>query len=217
MIRRWLERNFVTGAHTLISFLQLWTPRKLSLKRGRYINVGSDRPCRPAIGWEAPTDTNILYRVGGTCRVYRLHHSIVHTLLLPTPRVGITIIPLHTILTPWCLVSERSLDVLTPRRLADNWLTSRRNIWLSARLSLKYLRSDGCVACVPTIHPLLRCVGNVGIRNQLLHSSFNNRLPSRCLGMDFLFIASCCIAVSICVSRACHNIFTGQGHGSFTC
>jgi hypothetical protein len=69
-------------------------------------------------------------------------------------------------------------------RPANNYLTSRRNLQLSALLSLKYLRSDGCVACVPTIHPLLRCVGNVGIRNQLLHSSVSNRLPSRCLGMD---------------------------------
>jgi hypothetical protein len=43
---------------------------------------------------------NILYRVDGTCRVYRLHHSIVHTLLLPTPRVGITFISLQSILTP---------------------------------------------------------------------------------------------------------------------
>jgi hypothetical protein len=33
----------------------------------------------------------ILYRVGGTCEVYRLHHSIVHTLLLPTLPVDITI------------------------------------------------------------------------------------------------------------------------------
>jgi hypothetical protein len=42
----------------------------------------------------------ILYRVGGTCRVYRLHHSVVHNLLLPTTVVGFTIIPLHSILTP---------------------------------------------------------------------------------------------------------------------
>jgi hypothetical protein len=35
----------------------------------------------------------ILYRVGGTCRVYRLHHSIGYTLLLPTLLVGITIFP----------------------------------------------------------------------------------------------------------------------------
>jgi hypothetical protein len=44
-----------------------------------------------------------------------------------------------------------------------------------------------------------RCVENVGIRNQLLHSSVTNRLPSRCLGID---------APSICVSGACPNIFT---------
>jgi hypothetical protein len=31
---------------------------------------------------------------------YRLHHSIVHTLLLPTTLVGITNIPLHSVLTP---------------------------------------------------------------------------------------------------------------------
>jgi hypothetical protein len=30
-------------------------------------------------------NTSILYRVGGTCRVYRLHYSIGYTLLLPTP------------------------------------------------------------------------------------------------------------------------------------
>jgi hypothetical protein len=30
------------------------------------------------------TSPMILYRVGGTCRVYRLHHSVVHSLLLPT-------------------------------------------------------------------------------------------------------------------------------------
>jgi hypothetical protein len=33
-----------------------------------------------------------MYRVDGTCSVYKLHHSIVHNLLLPTPQVGITII-----------------------------------------------------------------------------------------------------------------------------
>jgi hypothetical protein len=35
----------------------------------------------------------ILYRVGGTCRVYRLHHSVVYNPLLPAPLLGITIIP----------------------------------------------------------------------------------------------------------------------------
>jgi hypothetical protein len=35
----------------------------------------------------------ILYRVGGTCRVYRLHHSFVYNPLLPTPLLSITIIP----------------------------------------------------------------------------------------------------------------------------
>jgi hypothetical protein len=66
--------------------------------------------------------TCILYRVGGTCMVYRLHHSIVHNLLLPTPRVGITIIPLQSIPTPWCRVSGRSVDASSPRILADNSL-----------------------------------------------------------------------------------------------
>jgi hypothetical protein len=41
----------------------------------------------------------ILYRVGGNYWVYRLHRSIVHTLLLPTLLVGITVITLHSILT----------------------------------------------------------------------------------------------------------------------
>jgi hypothetical protein len=59
----------------------------------------------------------ILYRVGGTCRVYGLHHSIVHTLLLPTPLVGITIIPLQSILIPWCFVSGRPVDVFPLRLL----------------------------------------------------------------------------------------------------
>jgi hypothetical protein len=35
----------------------------------------------------------ILYRVGGTCRVYRPHHSVCNKLLLPTLLVGVTIIP----------------------------------------------------------------------------------------------------------------------------
>jgi hypothetical protein len=51
---------------------------------------------------------NILYRVGGTCGVYRLHHSIVHTLLLPTPRVGITII-LYSRFRPPDVLSQSGL------------------------------------------------------------------------------------------------------------
>jgi hypothetical protein len=43
---------------------------------------------------------HILYRVGGTYRVYKLRHSIVHNILFPTPRVGITFIPYKPILTP---------------------------------------------------------------------------------------------------------------------
>jgi hypothetical protein len=127
---------------------------------------------------------------------YRLYHSIVYNLLLPTLLVGITVFRYTRFWPPdvlcqsglwmssrlegWLLTSY----VFPLRRLANNWLTSRRSLQLSALLSLKHLRSDGCVACVPTIHPLLPCVANVGFRKQLLNSSVNNRSPSRCLGSN---------------------------------
>jgi hypothetical protein len=47
-----------------------------------------------------PTSEHQMYRVGGTCRVYRLHHSVGYNLLLPTLLVRITIILLQSILTP---------------------------------------------------------------------------------------------------------------------
>jgi hypothetical protein len=69
-----------------------------------------------------------MYRVGDTCRVYRLHHSVVYNLLLPTPRVGGTIIPLQSILTP-DVVCRRGLLMSS---LFEGWLrtnlTSRRLI-----------------------------------------------------------------------------------------
>jgi hypothetical protein len=84
---------------------------------------------------------NILYRVGGTCRVYRLHHSIVYNPLLPTLLVGFTIISLHSILTPSCLVSGRSVDVLSSWRLAA--LPLILPYWLFLSLSLSYVTTDG--------------------------------------------------------------------------
>jgi hypothetical protein len=35
---------------------------------------------------------------------------------------------LQCVQTPWCLVSGRSFDVFSSRRLLANWLTSRRNL-----------------------------------------------------------------------------------------
>jgi hypothetical protein len=117
---------------------------------------------------------------------------------------------LESILTPWCLVSERSLDVLSPRRLAaDSWplvgysstdclssYSSTIHTWLSQQhnsqphpLPWKY-----CIA----MGLYFRCVRNFGIRNQLLHSSVNNRLPGRCLGMDAPSI--CSIGKSVKIS-----------------
>jgi hypothetical protein len=62
--------------------------------------------------------------------------QLVTLVLYPTALVGITIIPLHSILTHWCLGLGRFRDVLWSRRLAANWLTSRRLVtcWLFAAL-----------------------------------------------------------------------------------
>jgi hypothetical protein len=150
----------------------------------------------------------ILYHVGGTCRIYRLHHSIVYNLLLPTPLVSITIIP-YSRFWPPDVISEQSLDVLSTRRLAADCLGFSLAIRLTAscrtlRMNLhswllKYLRSDGLY---------FRCVGNVGIRNQLLHSSVNNSLPSHCLGMDAPSI--CSIGKSVTISSHSWHILCGH-------
>jgi hypothetical protein len=39
-------------------------------------------PLRTGFTWMMILYSYILYRVGGTCRVYRLHHSIVHSLFI---------------------------------------------------------------------------------------------------------------------------------------
>jgi hypothetical protein len=138
-------------------------------------------------------------------RVYKLHHSIGYTLLLPTLLVGVAIIPysrfwppdvlcwgsplMSSLLEGWPLTnltihypfdSERSLDVLSPQRLAAN-STSRHLV--TCRLFTHGYCGSICVAAISLLrkHNSIRCI-DVGIRNQLLHSSVNNRLPSRCLG-----------------------------------
>jgi hypothetical protein len=75
---------------------------------------------------------------------------------------------------------------------ASGWLTSRRILRLTGLLS--WLSQHLCCLGNTTVSVAWKyciaiglhfhCVGNVGIRNQPLHSSVNNRLPSRCLGMD---------------------------------
>jgi hypothetical protein len=187
--------------------------------------------------------------------------------LLPTPRVGITIL-LYTEYRPldvlsrgglWCLLVSKAGYWLT------NWLLivicrlfatgSVTNLTLYSSYSLtmcdssysltifdsllaaeihvlkrtyadrkqdtSLYSSDTSIATswllrrCPTVNGI-RCHGNIcsactlrssGFIHQLLHSSVNNSSPSRCLGMDVQFISSCYIAVSICVSRACHDIF----------
>jgi hypothetical protein len=61
-------------------------------------------------------------------------YSIVHNLLLPTLLVGITIIPLESILTPWCLVSGRSVDVFPSWRLAALRLTASSVLTFAAEI-----------------------------------------------------------------------------------
>jgi hypothetical protein len=105
-------------------------------------------------------------------------------------------------------VSEQSSDVLSPRRLAANsaafWLDyssapTLRVRWLSATDCLSSYSLTGCLSSYSSLlrkHNSIHCVGN-GIRNQLLHSSVNNRLPSRCLGMDAPSICSIGKSVTI--------------------
>jgi hypothetical protein len=88
----------------------------------------------------------ILYRVGGTCRVYRLHYSIVHYILLPTPLVGITIIPLQSILTPRnrvravCCLPILEASYSSP----DCFFRTFRIRWLSATYSVSYSHAELC-------------------------------------------------------------------------
>jgi hypothetical protein len=53
---------------------------------------------------------------------YRRHQSVCYTRLFTTPLVVITISLLQWVLTPWCLVSERSFDVFCLPN-AGSWLT----------------------------------------------------------------------------------------------
>jgi hypothetical protein len=117
-------------------------------------------------------------------RVYRLHHSIVHSLLLPTPRVGIRIIPLQSILTPWCRVSWRSVDVFPLRLLLPHSLTASsvltyfcQNpclkadlVWPETRLTIPVTAETSVV--------LAHCVAVD------LFSVFRVLEGDRCLGMD---------------------------------
>jgi hypothetical protein len=137
---------------------------------------------------------NILYRVGGTCRVYRLH-SIVYSLLLATPGVGITVILYSRFWPPDVLCGGGLLMSSRLERWLPTDLTSRLEGWMLTDLTSRcrlYFATD----CFSSYSSLLRkhnsicCVGNVGIRNQLLHSSVSNRLRSRCLGMDVPSICS---------------------------
>jgi hypothetical protein len=159
---------------------------------------------------------------------YTLHHSVCDTVLLPTPRVDITVSftlstdPLMSCLgaIPWCLNLSK----------AGCWLTSRCRLYFATgsvtcqlfvfvdclrlvraaeiqvlkrtytdrKQDTSLYSSDTSIATswllrrCPTCNGI-RCHGNIcsastmrrsGFIHQLLHSSVNNRLPSRFLGMD---------------------------------
>jgi hypothetical protein len=85
--------------------------------------------------------THILYRVGGTwplritrCTMlghwwrqlyllsYSVHYSVGYTRFISGSMSRHYNLCLHWVLAPWCLVSGRSFDVFSLRRLAANWL-----------------------------------------------------------------------------------------------
>jgi hypothetical protein len=130
---------------------------------------------------------HVLYRVCGTCYVTQYTTVLVTLVLFVTLLVGI--LSLQSVLT-WLLCD--SLLAVEIHVLTD--ICRPKIIHLVARLMFQwqpfgYLR-DAQQLTVASIFCVLPCLegtrwaGNFGIPNQLLHSSVNNRLPSRCLGMD---------------------------------
>jgi hypothetical protein len=118
----------------------------------------------------------ILYCVGGTCRVYRLHHSICYTLLLSTPLVGVTIIPhsrfwppdvlcrggllMSSHLERWPLTNFFWLTILFDSLVDFDWLFSLNAVYLrlsagwtilQMRLSWKYLHSNDFIVWESTV------------------------------------------------------------------
>jgi hypothetical protein len=130
--KNWTKFNFIHSgpSHQLISIKWIWQHRPVWLSVYLYSAFTCFGQLWPSSEGNNNMLSNYYYIDHNTyctvlavlVRVYRLHHSIIHTPLLPTLLVGLTSILLHSIPTPWCRVSERSLDVLTPRRLADNSL-----------------------------------------------------------------------------------------------
>jgi hypothetical protein len=68
---------------------------------------------------------NVLSLLDANCNLlgHRRHLSVCYTCLFPTPLVVVKISLLQCVLTLWCVVSERSLDLFSFRMLASNWLT----------------------------------------------------------------------------------------------
>jgi hypothetical protein len=99
---------------------------------------------------------NIVYRVGGTCWVYRLHHSIVHSLLLPTPLVGITIIPYTRFWPPDVLCRGGLLmsSLLEGWQLTDCFFhTDFSALWLLLSLTLMLRPTVSRPVCLGIKHP----------------------------------------------------------------
>jgi hypothetical protein len=103
---------------------------------------------------------------------------------------------LHWVQTPWCLVSGRSVDVLSSRRLADNSLTSRHKFDSSySWLSQQHLRCFGNLCCARTLHsidsiPRLanRCLGStVEHIRYARYRGYNNVSPGRCVATEWLY------------------------------
>jgi hypothetical protein len=108
----------------------------------------------------------ILYRVGGTCKDYRLRHLIIRRLLLPTTAVGITIVLLQPVFT-LCWPFTLSLDSLDRRLfpLAPDYSLSTLG---SRCLSSRQLLTDLLQLWLPLLW--LRLFSDLWLR-----------LPSHCL------------------------------------